>query len=229
MYDLVKVSRSCDMTQVETDQNPHQGQPIRMAGAPLERARAAMLMLHGRGARAEDILALAQFFPHPGFAYIAPQAAGNTWYPNRFLVPMQENEPWLSSALAMVDNSLAQIIYAGIPAERIIVLGFSQGACLTLEFTARQARRYGGIAGLSGALIGPDDTPRDYPGSLAGTPVFLGCSDVDFHVPKERVVQTAEVFRKLGGVVTERLYPNMDHSVNHDEIDFVRGMMQELL
>ena len=217
------------MTQIDNDQHPHQGQPIRRAGAPLESARAVMLMLHGRGARAEDILALAQFFPYPGFAYMAPQAAGHTWYPNRFLVPLEENEPWLSSALAIVDHSLAQIIHAGIPAERIILLGFSQGACLALEFTARHAQRYGGIAGLSGALIGPDDTPRDYPGSMAGTPVFLGCSDVDFHVPKERVDQTAEVFRKLGGVVTERLYPNMDHSVNHDEIDFVRGMMQELL
>ena len=217
------------MTQIDNVQNPHQGQPIRMAGAALESARSAMLMLHGRGARAEDILALAQFFPYPGFAHMAPQAAGNTWYPNRFLVPMEENEPWLSSALALVDHSLDQIIKAGIPAERIILLGFSQGACLALEFTARHARRYGGIVGLSGALIGPDDTPRDYPGTMAGTPVFLGCSDVDFHVPKESVDQTAEVFRKLDGVVTERLYPNMDHSVNHDEIDFVRGMMQELL
>ena len=200
-----------------------------MAGLPLESARAAMLLLHGRGARAEDILTLADQLNQPGFAYLAPQAEGNTWYPNRFLVPMEENEPWLSSALALVDNSLAQILHARIPAERILLLGFSQGACLALEFTARHAQRYGGIAGLSGALIGPDDTPRDYPGSLAGTPVFLGCSDVDFHVPKERVDQTADVFRKLGGVVTKRLYPNMDHSVNQDEIDFVRGMMQRLL
>jgi len=217
------------MTQKDNVQDPHQGQPIRMAGAPLESARAAMLMLHGRGARAEDILALAQLFPYPGFAHMAPQAAGNAWYPNRFLVPLEENEPWLSSALALVGNSFAQIIHAGIPAERIILLGFSQGACLALEFAARHAQRYGGLVGLSGALIGPDDTPRDYPGSLVGTPVFLGCSDVDFHVPKERVDQTAEVLKKLGGDVTERLYPNMDHSVNHDEIDFVRGMMQEML
>jgi predicted esterase len=108
-------------------------------------------------------------------------------------------------------------------------LGFSQGACLTLEYTARNAQRYGGIIGLSGALIGPDDTPRDYKGSLAGTPVFLGCSDVDFHVPKERVDQTADVLSRLGGEVTKRLYPNLDHSVNQDEIDFVRGMMQSIL
>jgi phospholipase/carboxylesterase len=210
-------------------QNPHQGQPIRMAGEPLESARAAMLMVHGRGARAEDILTLAEQFAQPGFAYLAPQAVGNTWYPNRFLVPLAENEPWLSSALSFLDDVLDQIISAGIRPEQIILLGFSQGACLTLEFTARHAQRYGGIVGLSGALIGPDGTPRDYADSLDGTPVFLGCSDADFHVPKERVDEAAEVLRKLGGNVTERLYPNLDHSVNQDEIDFVRGMMQMLL
>ena len=210
-------------------QGPHQGQPVRMAGEPVSRARAAMLMIHGRGASAGDILSLANEFGQPGFAYFAPQAAGNTWYPNRFLVPLAENEPWLSSALALVDKVLAEIINAGIPTEQILLLGFSQGACLTLEYAARNARRYGGIVGLSGALIGPDYTPRDYKGSLTGTPVFLGCSDVDFHVPKERVDQTAEIMKNLGGEVTERLYPNMDHSVNQDEIDFVRDMMQKLL
>lgn len=210
-------------------QGPHQGQPIRMAGKPLSRARAALLMVHGRGASAEDILSLANEFDQPGFAYLAPQATNNTWYPNRFLVPLADNEPWLSSALSFVGDVLAEIINAGIPPERVMLLGFSQGACLTLEFAARQARRYGGIVGLSGALIGPENTPRDYAGSLAGTPVFLGCSDVDPHVPRERVDETAEVLSRLGGEVTERLYPNMDHSVNQDEIDFVRGMMQGLL
>jgi predicted esterase len=184
-----------------------------------------MLMLHGRGARAEDILSLAGEFAVPGFAYIAPQAAGNTWYPNRFLAPLASNEPWLSSALAFVDDVLAQIVAAGIPPERTILLGFSQGACLALEYAARNARRYGGLAGLSGALIGPDGTPRDDAGSLAGTPVFLGCSDVDFHVPKERVEEAAGVLRRLGGDVTVRLYPNLDHTVNQDEIDFVREML----
>jgi len=210
-------------------QNPHGEQTVRMAGEPLDQAKAAMLMVHGRGATAEDILSLAGELNQPGFAYLAPQAAGNTWYPNRFLVPLSENEPWLSSALSFVQDVYAQIVNAGIPHERIMLLGFSQGACLTLEFAARNARRYGGIVGLSGALIGPDDTPRDYKGTLEGTPVFLGCSDVDFHVPKERVDQTAEVFRRLGGNVTERLYPDMDHSVNQDEIDFVRGMMESVL
>ena len=206
--------------------SPHQSQPIRTAGESIHRAKAAMLMVHGRGAQAEDILSLADQLDFPEFAYLAPQAADNTWYPNRFLNPISENEPWLSSALTFVGDVFTQIVQAGISPERIILLGFSQGACLTLEFAARNAQRFGGVVGLSGALIGPDDTPRDYSGSLAGTPVFLGCSDVDFHVPKERVDQTAEIMRRLGGNVTERLYPNMDHTVNQDEIDFVRGIMQ---
>jgi phospholipase/carboxylesterase len=209
--------------------SPHRGQPIRFAGQPLDRARAAMLMVHGRGARAEDILSLADQFEQPDFAYLAPQAAGNTWYPNRFIAPIAENEPWLSSALEFVGDVLKQITAAGIPHERTILLGFSQGACLTLEFAARNARRYGGVMGLSGALIGPEDTPREYQGSLDRTPVFLGCSDVDFHVPRERVDETAEILRKLGGDVTERIYPHMDHTVNQDEIDFVRGVMKKVI
>jgi phospholipase/carboxylesterase len=215
--------------QNQISQGPHQGQPVRLAGEPVSRARAAMLMIHGRGASAEDILSLANEFDVPGFAYFAPQAAENTWYPNRFLVPLAENEPWLSSALTFVGEVLAEILNAGIPAERIILLGFSQGACLTLEYAARNARHYGGVVGLSGALIGPDDAPRDYLGSLAGTSVFLGCSDIDFHVPKERVDQTAEALKHLGGEVTEHLYPNMGHTINQDEIAFVRGMMQRLV
>ena len=209
--------------------SPHRSQPVLFAGKSLNRARAAMLMVHGRGARAEDILSLEDQFAQPEFAYLAPQAAENTWYPNRFLAPLAENEPWLSSALEFLGDVLKQITTTGIPSERTILLGFSQGACLTLEFAARNARRFGGVAGFSGALIGPDDTPREYENSLAGTPVFLGCSDVDFHVPKERVDQTAEVLRKLGGDVTERLYPDMDHSVNEDEIDFAREMMKRVL
>ena len=215
--------------QMDTFKGPHQGQPVRTAGEPVERAQAALLMVHGRGARAEDILSLADELAQPGFAYLAPQAAENTWYPNRFSAPISSNEPWLSSALAFVGDVLNQIREAGILPERIMLLGFSQGACLTLEFAARNARPYGGLVGLSGALIGPDDTPRNYKGSLEGTPVFLGCSDVDFHVPKERVQQTADVFRRLGGEVTERLYPNMEHTINQDEIDFIRSMMRGIV
>ncbi len=206
----------------------HQGQPIITAGTPLAKARGAMIMLHGRGASAEDILMLAAELNQPDFAYLAPQAANNTWYPYPFLVPIEQNEPWLSSALAVIEDVLAQVAAAGISSERTMLLGFSQGACLTLEFVARHARRYGGVAGLTGGLIGPDGTPRDYPGSLAGTPIFIGCSDVDAHVPKARVFESETVLRKLGGDVTMRLYPNMGHTVNRDEIDFVRGMMEQI-
>ncbi|HEX6483338.1 MAG TPA: phospholipase [Ktedonobacteraceae bacterium] len=210
-------------------EGPHQGQPLLVAGESLEKAQAAMIMVHGRGASAEDILGLSADLKQPGFVYLAPQAAGYSWYPNSFLAPIASNEPGLSSGLAVIASILEQLAGAGIPAERTIVLGFSQGACLSLEFVARNARHYGGVAGLSGGLIGPDDTPRNYAGSLAGTPVFLGCSDVDFHIPKERVLQSAEVLQRVGGDVTTRLYPQMGHTVNRDELRFVQGMMQKLV
>ena len=165
----------------------------------------------------------------PGCAYLAPQAAGYAWYPNSFLAPIASNEPGLSSGLAVIASLLEKLAEAGIPPERTILLGFSQGACLSLEFAARNARRYGGLAGLSGGLIGPDGTPRDYPGSLDGTPVFLGCSDVDPHVPKKRVELSAEVLQRLGGNVTTRLYPRMGHTVNRDEIRQVQDMMSALI
>jgi predicted esterase len=199
------------------------------AGEPLDRARVAMVMVHGRGATAKDILTVADELVQPKFAYLAPQAAGNTWYPNSFLAPIPSNEPGLSSGFAAIADVLAQVSRAGIPPERTMLLGFSQGACLTLEFVARHARRYGGIAGLSGGLIGPDGTLRDYTGTLAGTPILLGCSDVDPHIPKARVQHTAEVLRRLGGDVIMQLYPNMGHEINQDEISFVRGMMAKLV
>jgi phospholipase/carboxylesterase len=208
---------------------PHQEQPVLAAGEPLERAKAAMIMIHGRGASAEDMLGLAQEVHQPGFSYLAPQAAGHTWYPYSFLSPTARNEPALSSGLAVIASLLARIAQAGIAPEHVILIGFSQGACLSLEFAARNARRYGGVVGLSGALIGPDSTPRDYPGSLDSTPVFLGCSDRDFHIPKERVELSARVLQQLGGNVTACLYPNMGHTVNQDEIQFVQGMMTALL
>ena len=164
-----------------------------------------------------------------GFVYLAPQAAQNSWYPNSFLAPIQSNEPGLSSGLAVIASILAQLAEAGISAERTMLLGFSQGACLSLEFAARNAQRYGGLVGLSGGLIGPDGTPRKYAGSLEGTPVFLGCSDADFHIPKERVEHSAEVLQRLGGNVTKRLYPRMGHTVIRDEVRFVHSMMAELV
>jgi predicted esterase len=208
---------------------PHQGQPVLIAGEGLDRACAAMVMVHGRGASAESILTLANEFDQPGFAYLAPQAAGGTWYPNRFLAPTASNEPWLSSALAAVDQVVAKVVAAGIPHERLIILGFSQGACLALEYAARKARRYGVVVGLSGGLIGADGEPRHDRGNFASTPIFLGCSEADFHIPQQRVQHAAEILRGLGGDVTMRLYPNMDHSVNQDEIEFVRHMMAALV
>lgn len=205
--------------------SPHQGQPVRTAGAKLKTATAVMVMIHGRGATAESILTLVPAIDTPGYAYLAPQAAGNTWYPNSFLAPIPSNEPGISSGLAAIGDLIKRIGAAGIPPERTMLLGFSQGACLSLEYAARNPRAYGGIAGLSGGLIGPEDTPRNYPGSFDGTPVFLGCSDVDSHIPAERVRETARVFEKRGAVVTIRLYPVMGHTINDDEVTHVREMM----
>lgn len=205
--------------------NPHQDQPVLTAGLPIAQAKAAMILVHGRGATAESILTLANELYHPNWAYLAPQANSNTWYPYSFLAPIPHNEPGITSGLQAIADVVAQIVQGGIPHEQIVLLGFSQGACLTLEFAARHARRYRGIVGFSGGLIGPDGTPRDYAGLFEDTPVFLGCSDVDFHIPKQRVEESAEVFKRMKAAVTARLYPGMGHTVNQDEIEFVRGMM----
>ncbi|TMC92139.1 MAG: phospholipase [Chloroflexi bacterium] len=196
---------------------PHDGQPVLQAGEPLEKARAAMLLVHGRGASAADILTIGGELQHTGFAYLAPEAADHAWYPNPFTAPIATNEPHFSSALSVLE-ALLENIGRHVPPERTILLGFSQGACLALEFAARHARRYGGVIGFSGGLIGPDGTPRDYPGSFDGTPVFIGCSDVDPHIAKHRVVEAGDVLKKMGAEVTVRLYPGMGHTVNADEL-----------
>lgn len=162
---------------------------------------------------------------HPGFAYLAPQASGNAWYPYPFTAPLESNEPYLSSALDVLETLLARVEET-VPAQRVVLLGFSQGACLALEFAARHARRYGGVVGLSGGLIGPDGTPRDYPGAFEGTPAFLGCSDVDPHIPKERVLEAGDVLERMGAKVTLRLYPGMGHTVSQDELDAVRAIVE---
>jgi predicted esterase len=216
------------MTLLNSVSGPHHGQPLITAGEPLDTAQAAMIMVHGRGASAADILSLTQFFDVAGFAYLAPQAAGYTWYPYSFLSPIKKNEPYLSSALEVVATVLDRVNKAGVPAEKTILLGFSQGACLSTEFAARNPRRYGGLAILSGGLIGPEETVFVYDGSFAGTPVFLGCSDVDVHIPQARVQETTRVLRDMGADATERLYPGMGHTINQDEIDFVVKMMSNL-
>jgi phospholipase/carboxylesterase len=210
-------------------EDPHRAQRVAERGASLARAKAAMIMLHGRGAGAEDMLALADVLAQPDLVYLGPQAAGHSWYPYPFTAPIARNEPWLTSALGVIDGLLSSLGEAGFPSERVVLLGFSQGACLGLEYAARHARRYGGVIGLSGGLIGPDGTPRDYPGSLAGTPVFLGCSDIDPHIPLARVRETTTVLRRLGAAVDERIYPGMGHLINEDEIRFVRGLLAALV
>ncbi len=210
-------------------QHPHYGQPVFTAGLPLSEAQAAMIMIHGRGASAESILSLTGELDIPGFAYLAPQAAGFTWYPNTFLAPIASNEPGISSGMQIINSLVMQITETGIPAEKIMLLGFSQGACLSVEYAARNARRYGGVFGLSGGLIGPDDAPRDYPGSLEDTLVFLGCSDVDSHIPLARVQHSTEVLTRLGADVEERIYPGMGHTINADEIAFIKKHMQSLV
>lgn len=184
-----------------------------------------MILVHGRGATAESILALADELRLDDLAYLAPQAAGNTWYPYSFLSPIADNEPGITSGLGAIATLVERLAADGVDAERVALLGFSQGACLTLEFAARHARRYAGVFGLSGGLIGPPKTARDYAGSLHGTAVFLGCSDVDAHIPLERVRESAAVFTRMGATVDERIYPGLGHLVNADEIAAVRSVM----
>jgi predicted esterase len=207
--------------------DPHGNQPILHLGPELAEARLAALLVHGRGASAEDILSVAQELALPDVAYFAPQAAGQTWYPYSFLAPIPQNEPWLSSGLKKIDSILEAFRREGVDADRVVLLGFSQGACLSLEFAARHAQRYAAVVGFSGGLIGPPGTPRDYTGSMDGTPVFLGCSDVDPHIPLERVHETAVVFQRLDARVDERIYPGMGHLINRDELEAVRVLLQD--
>lgn len=203
---------------------PHEGQAVLSAGPGLESSTAAMIMIHGRNAGPENILELAGLLRHPGFTYLAPAAAGGSWYPFSFLAETARNEPGLSSGLSVIDRLIRTVEGKGIPRSRVVLLGFSQGACLSSEFAVRHAGRFGGIVVLSGGLIGPPGTRWEAPGSFEGTPIFLGCSDVDSHVPKARVDESAAVFSRMGATVTERIYPGMGHQVNEDELEFVREL-----
>ncbi|MCX5569771.1 alpha/beta hydrolase [Kaistia nematophila] len=204
---------------------PHAGQRILSAGAPVEKARAAVVMLHGRGATADDIIGLADHLGQDDVAYFAPQAAGYAWYPQRFMQPTALNQPYLGAALDVVHNLVEDIVAAGIARERIVLLGFSQGACLALEAVARKPGRYGGAVGLSGGLIGADNEVWNGADDLAGTPVLLGCAELDAHIPLSRVQETAARFEKAGAGVTTRIYRGSAHGVNADEIELTTALL----
>lgn len=209
--------------------DPHRDQPVREYGRLLEDAAGAMILVHGRGASAADILGLAGEIHHPDLACLAPEAAGHTWYPRSFLAPFEENEPWLTSALSALGRVVERAERAGIPRARVIVAGFSQGACLAAEFVARNAALYGGLIAFTGGLIGPPETRFKYAGSLDGTPAFLGAGDPDPHVPWERVEESASVLTALGASVTLRRYPGMGHTINRQEIEEARRIVLTMM
>lgn len=205
--------------------DPHAGQPVLRSGPSPKDARLVAIVLHGRGASAEDILGLAHQFSATDVAYVAPQAADSTWYPYSFLAPIAQNEPWLGSALRVVASLVEDCAHQRIPTERLVVMGFSQGACLTLEFAARHARRYAAVIAFTGGLIGPPGTSRDYPGDFAGTPILIGSSDVDPHVPLERVHESTAVLQRMGATVDQRIYPRMGHTINADELQAADALL----
>jgi phospholipase/carboxylesterase len=202
----------------------HQKQVI-TAGKDLQEAKKALIMLHGRGASAEDIIGLASNLQVKNYALIAPQATNYTWYPYPFLAPPTQNEPWLSSALAVVKEIVQDLNQAGISDDNIYFAGFSQGACLTLEFVARNARKWGGVAAFTGGLIGDRIYAENYKGDFSGTPVFIGTSDPDPHVPVERVHDSAVILKNMKAAVTEKIYPNMGHTINRDEIEKANSLI----
>jgi phospholipase/carboxylesterase/glyoxalase family protein len=208
--------------------DPHGGLPVISIGPAPGAGDGVVIMIHGRGAGPQNILSLVPALARPSFTYLAPTAADATWYPNTFMNPFEDNEPKLSSALRSVSRLVDEVVAFGVSPDRIVLLGFSQGACLAGEYACRHPRRYGGVAMLSGGLIGPPGTQWNTPGHFHGTPVFLGCSDRDSHIPKARVHESAEVFRRMGARVTEHLYPNMGHLVSDEEVVEVRALLDNL-
>jgi phospholipase/carboxylesterase len=207
------------------EDHPHGNQPILHAGAGLQGAPAALILLHGRGASARDILALGEAIAPPTWALVAPQAAGHTWYPNSFLAPRAHNEPYLSSALTRVGEVLAGVLATGLSAERVAIAGFSQGACLSSEFVGRHPRRYRALLAFTGGLIGPLGEPITLSGELAGTPVLLSSGDPDSHVPWQRVEQSAQLLTGIGAHVSLRRYPGRPHTVSQADIDEARALL----
>lgn len=210
------------------ESDPHRDGSIVTAGAPTGATEVAVVLLHGRGATADGVVRLAEPLYRHGVAFYAPQADRSRWYPYSLLAPVERNEPHLSSALRTVE-SVIEMATEVVPTERVVLGGFSQGACLAAEFAARSPRRYGGVFVLSGGLVGPSVRHSDYEGSLAETPVFLGCGDADQHVPLGRVHETAAVFRSLDGDVTERVYEGLGHEVTDAEFAFVGSLLDDLL
>lgn len=208
---------------------PHADQPILTAGAPNGAADVAMVLLHGRGATANGILDLGHELDRSGVAFVAPQASRSRWYPYSFVAPVEQNQPHLDSALRAVDDAVHVALDAGVPRERVVVLGFSQGACLASEWAVRNPDRYGGIVALSGGLLGPDGTTWPEHGGFDGTPAFFGCDEEDQHVPAARVRESAAAFRERGSDVTERLYEGLGHRLNDDEVAWVRDLLDSLL
>lgn len=213
------------MLQLSNTIKPHTGEDIQYSGVELDRAKHAMIMIHGRGASAESILSLADELQLKDTVVIAPQAEDFTWYPYRFIEPREKNEPGISSGLALIDSIKNALNENGISNEKIYLLGFSQGACLTIDYAARNPDRYGGVFVLSGGLIGDKLNENDYSGDLKQTPVFFGCSDNDFHIPEVRVHQSADILKKLNADVTKKIYPGMGHTVNMDEIKIINQII----
>lgn len=191
------------------------------AGKPLATAAKALIMVHGRGGSAADILSLSDYLNIADFALLAPQATNHTWYPYSFLAPQEANEPWLSAALDVLKNELTEVQTAGISTENIYFLGFSQGACLTLEFAARNATRFGGVVAFSGGLIGQTLNLQHYQNDFYQTPIFLGCSDIDPHIPLQRVRESTAVLSDCNAQVTEKIYAGMGHTISEEEISWV--------
>lgn len=194
---------------------------VKFAGVPANSAERIIIMLHGRGADAEDILTVSKEIWITDTCYLAPQAEGNTWYPYSFMSPIEQNEPSLSEALTNLGYILKELKEADIPDEKIYWFGFSQGACLALEFTARNATKYGGVFALSGGLIGNTIDKSHYKKQFKGTPIFLGCSDTDPHIPVDRIHETAEVLKELGAEVRKEIYPGMGHVINKEELAII--------
>ena len=205
--------------------DPHRDQPVLTLGAELTQAAAAVILLHGRGASAEDILGLATEMYDERVAYLAPQAAGNAWYPYSFMAPIEKNEPWLSSALAKVGTIVQQAVTAGLSRDRIFVCGFSQGACLSSEFVARNPARYGALIAFTGGLIGPPDADLHHEGDLSGMPALFSSGDPDPHVPWSRVLESAEQFTAMGAAVKTQRYPGRPHTVLPQEIKSARELI----